>query len=42
LFPVVTFLKYVGTKVVLFLLMLLRHWHFTGQCSETPEVWLVL
>ena len=29
LFPVVSFLKYVPTEVVLFLIVALRHWHFT-------------
>jgi len=29
LFSVVNFFKYVATEVVLFSLLLLRHWHFT-------------
>jgi len=30
LFPVVNFLKYVPTEVVLFSVVALRHWHFAA------------
>jgi len=38
LFPVVIFLTRAVTEV-LFSIVALRHWHFTGQCSNTFEGW---